>query len=103
MAGNPNWTKGKSGNPKGRPRNSDREELLKIVKELCFASLAQLKEDMEALKPKERLCLVSNLLGYVTPKQKAVEINETNSLEEFLRLEEEEQNQILRELMMKNV
>ncbi|MCZ6523254.1 MAG: hypothetical protein O7A68_05245 [Alphaproteobacteria bacterium] len=89
MAGNPNWKRGAaSPNPRGRPKESKRQELLTIVTDLCFDSLDLIKTDIKELKPRERVQLISNLLGFVLPRQRAIEFTESSSLEEFLNLDE---------------
>lgn len=80
MAGNPNWKKGKSGNPNGRPKHSEdvilkefRDELLQGLK----PSLPKFLKDLEEIRkkdPHKASYLYIKFLQLVLPKMKEVDV-----------------------------
>jgi len=69
------YTKGKSGNPAGRPRgskNKSKAELMDRVKNLIENNIDTLEDDLKALDPKDRVKAIVSLLNYTLPKQQSV-------------------------------
>lgn len=65
------FEKGKSGNPKGRPKgatNKDNRNLKDFVGYLLNSKREKLEKDFDSLKPYERLKMFDRLLGYVLPR-----------------------------------
>ena len=68
--------KGKTGNPNGRPKGSPnkttqsvREWLTKLIDD----NREQIKKDLAALEPKERLQMLEKFMQYTVPKMQSVE------------------------------
>jgi hypothetical protein len=56
-AGNPNWQKGKSGNPNGRPtgsKNRTTEEIRTFFQQILSANLENLEGDLIRMNPYQR-------------------------------------------------
>ena len=71
------FEKGKSGNPKGRPKgaaNKDNQNLKEFVEYLLNSKREKLEKDFDTLKPYERLKMFERLLAYVLPKQQPRDI-----------------------------
>ena len=61
------FEKGKSGNPKGRPKgaaNKDNQNLKEFVEYLLNSKREKLEKDFDTLKPYERLKMFERLLAY---------------------------------------
>ncbi len=70
------FSKGKSGNPGGRPKGSKNRgpgELRKKVNALIDENWGQIEKDLKKLKPVERVNFFSRLLEYSIPKLQRVE------------------------------
>lgn len=69
------FTKGKSGNPNGRPRgakNKVASDIKSWIANLISANRQQIESDLESLDPAERLRFFLALLNYAVPKQQSV-------------------------------
>jgi hypothetical protein len=55
------------GRQKGTP-NKLTKELRSVLKDILYQELEQIKERLDALKPKERIELLIKLMPYVLPK-----------------------------------
>lgn len=69
---NPNWKKGISGNPGGRPRNSEIEELRKAMKTVQKKHDRTLLEEFVERAYKDNMVLVA-LMRKLLPDQKYIE------------------------------
>ena len=72
------FNKGKSGNPKGRPRGAKGKApsaLIDRVRLLIEANFDKLQNDLEALPPAERVRAIIKLLDYVLPKRSNIDVN----------------------------
>jgi hypothetical protein len=59
------------GRQKGTP-NKLTKELRSVLKDILYQELEQIKERLDALKPKERIELLIKLMPYVLPKVTSV-------------------------------
>lgn len=72
------FEKGKSGNPKGKPKgslNKSTEKVRNAFAQLLEDNLDTLKEDLEQVDPKDRIKLLLDLSKYVIPQLRATEHN----------------------------
>lgn len=71
-----------NGRPKGS-KNKNTTEIREQFQQLVNSNLEQLNEDLQALKPLDRLKIIIDLAKFVVPTLKAVEINDVSDIENF--------------------
>ena len=91
--------KGKTGNPNGRPKGSPnkttqsvREWLTRLIDE----NREQIRKDLAALEPKERLQVLEKFMQYTVPKMQSVEARV-----DIDRLSDSQIDQVIKELSEK--
>ena len=91
--------KGKTGNPNGRPKGSPnkttqsvREWLTRLIDE----NREQIRKDLAALEPKERLQVLEKFMQYTVPKMQSVEARV-----DIDRLSDSQIDQVINELSEK--
>lgn len=80
------FEKGISGNPGGRPKgakNKVTKDIGELVQLLVTANMDKLQADIESLSPNDRVKAITALLGYVLPKQQAVQANIGNESDDL--------------------
>lgn len=81
------YSKGQSGNPQGRPKgakNKIKSRLLDALTSIVEDNIERLQEDLNSLEPQDRVKAVTNLIGYIIPKQQAVKADVTDEREQIV-------------------
>ena len=93
------FSKGKSGNPNGRPpgsKNKAGEGLRELISGFLEQRFEQLVNDFELLEPKDRIKVYTDLLQYSVPKLQAV-----SSSIEFEKMTDEQLDEIINQLLQR--
>lgn len=84
--GNPEFTKGKSGNPNGRPKGTPNRittDLRTWIGQLIDNNREQVIDDLKKLEPHQRVQIFERLMAYVVPKLQSVQAQiDINNLSE---------------------
>ena len=71
--------KGRTNNPNGRPKGSQNKitlEVKELIQELFYSNHDQLKDDFKQLDAKDRVKFMIDLLPFIVPKIKSIEMIE---------------------------
>ena len=80
------FTPGTSGNPKGKPKgatNKNTKELRGKISLILNNNIDKVQTDLEQLQPKDRLNVLLQLMKFVTPQLKQVEIEQQEQEQSF--------------------
>lgn len=80
--GNPNWKKGTSGNPYGRPvgsRNKTSEQIRQYIKEIISGEMDNLNNDLTNMNDFQRWLIIDKLARYFMPTLSKAEIDQKNT------------------------
>ena len=81
------YQKGQSGNPQGRPKGSKnkvKDKVLNLLTSIVEDNIERLQEDLDSLEPQDRVKALTNLIGYILPKQQAVKADVTDEREQIV-------------------
>lgn len=96
------YKQGQSGNPAGRPKgskNRNPEQVRKLLTDTLSGHLEKIPEYLEALEsPKEKLDALAKFLPYIAQRLQATEYHERQSVEDFLKMSQEERTARIAEL-----
>lgn len=87
------FSKGRSGNPKGRPRGAKGKApamLAEQVHHLVEDNIEQLKTDLKALSPADRVKAIIKLLDFVIPKFSKIETEVRKPIKQMSQIEARE-------------
>ncbi len=65
------FTKGKSGNPRGRPKGAKGKvstDIKAFLQSVVIANYETIQKDLAALDAKDRLAVLEKFIGYLVPK-----------------------------------
>ena len=71
---------GESGNPKGKPKGAENKltkEIRAKIGLILNNNIDKVQSDLDKLEPKDRLTILLQLVKYVTPQLKAMEVETT--------------------------
>lgn len=71
---------GESGNPKGKPKGAENKltkEIRAKIGLILNNNIDKVQSDLDKLEPKDRLNILLQLVKYVTPQLKAIEVDTT--------------------------
>ena len=91
--------KGKTGNPNGRPKGSPNKTTQSVrewLTRLIDDNREQIRKDLAALEPKERLQVLEKFMQYTVPKMQSVEARV-----DIDRLSDSQIDQVINELAEK--
>ena len=88
--------KGKTGNPNGRPKGSPNKTTQSVREWLIDDNREQIRKDLAALEPKERLQVLEKFMQYTVPKMQSVEARV-----DIDRLSDSQIDQVINELSEK--
>lgn len=91
--------KGKTGNPNGRPKGSPNKTTQSVrewLTRLIDDNREQIRKDLAALEPKERLQVLEKFMQYTVPKMQSVETRV-----DIDRLSDSQIDQVINELSEK--
>lgn len=81
----------KIGGRKQGTQNAATAEIREMISEIVRGNIGQVKEDLKAMKPKDRVDAIAKLLPYIVPKMMEAKITETavtpeEAAAEFMKL-----------------
>ncbi len=77
------------GRAKGTP-NKDNAVIKEWISQLISNNMEQMEQDLQELEPKERLSMLEKMMGYVVPKQAAIQAESNVNVREVPQISEEE-------------